>query len=43
LSIFSSNITPGSTDSWAKAVSNIDSYLRSGDIRLGKTTLSYAA
>jgi hypothetical protein len=25
---FSSNTTPGSTDSWAKAVSNIDSYSR---------------
>jgi hypothetical protein len=26
--VFSSNSTPGSTDSWAKAVSNIDSYSR---------------
>jgi hypothetical protein len=26
--VFSSNNTPGSTDSWAKAVSNIDSHLR---------------
>jgi hypothetical protein len=25
---FSSNNTPGSTDSWASAVSNIDSYSR---------------
>jgi hypothetical protein len=26
--VFSSNSTPGSIDSWAKAVSNIDSYSR---------------